>query len=159
VSVQDEQRTVPDVVRTTRPLFARPAYLGLVLAGGAIGTAVRSALETRFGAAPGQWPWPTFTINVSGALLLGLLLTTLNRTGPDEGWRRNSRLLLGTGVMGGYTTYSSFVVEADQLVDVGRPGLALAYATLSILLGTAGALAGVLVGRRVTRRLHPAGAS
>ena len=125
----------------------------VVFAGGVLGTAVRAALESALPAQPGGWPWTTFAINVSGSFLLGLLLETLSRRGPDAGLRRYLRLGLGTGVMGGYTTYSTFAVEAVRLLGLGGGAVfvGLGYALGSVLLGLAAAFAGMWVATRWSR--------
>jgi fluoride exporter len=87
----------------------------------------------------------TLAVNLLGALLLGALLEALARRGPDTGRRRLLRLGLGTGVLGGFTTYSTLAVETATLPTA----LAVAYLAASVLLGAAAALAGVLLGRRV----------
>jgi CrcB protein len=130
----------------------RPAWLGVILLGGTAGTAVRAALEAAYPAMPGQWPWTTFWINVSGALILGVLLEVLAETGPDRGWRRGLRLGVGTGVMGGYTTYSTFAVETLQLARSGAWLIGLGYALGSVLLGLLCAFAGARGARRLLRR-------
>jgi fluoride exporter len=125
----------------------------VVLVGGAIGTAARAALESAFPAQPGGWPWTTFAINVTGSFLLGLLLETLSRRGPDAGLRRYLRLGLGTGVMGGYTTYSTFAVETVRLLGLGGGAVVvgLGYALGSVVLGLAAAFAGMWVAARWPR--------
>ena len=125
----------------------------VVLAGGAVGTAVRAALESAFPAEPGGWPWATFSINLTGSFLLGLLLETLSRRGPDAGLRRYLRLGLGTGVMGGYTTYSTFAVETVRLLGLGGGAMfvGLGYALGSVTLGLAAAFAGMWVAARWSR--------
>ncbi|MFT4294952.1 MAG: CrcB family protein [Micropruina sp.] len=125
----------------------------VVLVGGAVGTAVRAALESAFPAQPGGWPWATFAINLTGSFLLGLLLETLSRRGPDAGLRRYLRLGLGTGVMGGYTTYSSFAVESVRLLGLGGGAIVvgIGYALGSVALGLAAAFAGMWVATRWSR--------
>ena len=136
---------MPGLGRLRLPV--RPAWLGLILVGGTAGTAVRGWLEGSFAAAAGQWPWTTFWINLSGALLLGLLLEVLAGSGPDRGWRRGLRLGLGTGFLGGYTTYSTFAVETFQLLDGGAVLIGLGYSVGSVLLGFLAATAGARLAR------------
>lgn len=124
----------------------------LVLAGGSMGTFARWWLESRFGAPPGAWPWATFWINLSGAFLLAVLLDALAATGEDVGWRRHVRLGVGTGVLGGYTTYSTFAVEAVELGRAGSIGLMLLYGAGSVLLGLGLAYAGGWGIRHLLRR-------
>ncbi|OLT46184.1 camphor resistance protein CrcB [Cellulosimicrobium sp. CUA-896] len=128
------------------------ALAGVVAAGGAVGATARALLESAFPAQPGAWPWATFWINVVGSFLLGALLETLVRTGPDQGVRRAVRLGVGTGVLGGFTTYSTFVVEVERLASGGHLGLGAAYAVVSVVLGIAAAAGGFAVATAVLRR-------
>lgn len=128
----------------------RGSKTAVVFVGGALGTAIRAALEAAFPAQPGGWPWATFLINVSGAFVLGLLLETLSRRGPDAGARQLVRLGLGTGVMGGYTTYSTFAVETVRLIGTGAVLAGFGYAVGSVVLGLAAALAGSRLAARLT---------
>lgn len=114
-----------------------------MFAGGAVGALARVGLATVLPGPLDGWPWATMTANLSGALLLGFLLGLL-RDVPGVDW---AKPLLGTGVLGGYTTFSTLSVEALLLVDLGRPGAAVAYAAssaiaglLAVWLGTVGAL-------------------
>lgn len=131
------------------PATLRPALVGWVVLGGMAGTTLRDQLGHMFPATPGGWPWTTFAINVSGAFLLGLLLTALSASGPDEGARRAARLGVGTGVVGGYTTYSSFMVESVSLVGGGHGFVALVYDAASLVAGFAAAFAGTMLGALV----------
>jgi fluoride exporter len=128
------------------------ALAGVVALGGAVGASARALLESTFPAQPGAWPWTTFWINVVGSFLLGTLLETLVRTGPDEGARRAVRLGCGTGVLGGFTTYSTFVVEVERLASGGHLGLGAAYAVVSVVLGVAAAAGGFAVATAILRR-------
>ena len=126
----------------TRPIHLRWRYLSLVALGGAIGTAVREIVAEMFPAVDGV-SWSIFWINIVGALLLGLLLEALSHRGPDYGHRRTLRLLLGTGVLGGFTTYSA-LAEATAALFLDGHGLAgTGYALLTVVSGaiaTAGGL-------------------
>lgn len=115
----------------------------LVLAGGTLGTLARAALVAVAEPDPGAWPWATFGVNVVGSFLLGVLVAVLVGRGAGERWR----LALGTGVLGGFTTYSTFIVEVDRLVADGHLTLAGGYALGSVVLGIAAAALGVVVGR------------
>lgn len=132
----------------TRPRAAHldPRLVVLVLIGGAAGTLARALLEDAYPAEPGQWPWTTFAINVSGSFLLGLLVSLIAARGDDTGSRRRLRLALGTGVLGGFTTYSTFIVEVDVLVRDGHVGLGAAYAVGAVVLGVVAAALGVILG-------------
>jgi len=148
------------VAPVARPLFTRPGLLALVWWGGAIGTLLRHAIEQAIPVAPGQWPWATFGINVSGSFVLGALLGGLARSGPDHGWRRTARLGVGTGFCGGFTTYSTFIVEVDTLARGGWAATGAAYALVSVVLGVAAALTGMRLMRRIPmpRRMSRAAA-
>lgn len=133
-----------DASSQARPLHASPVALLLVLIGGAIGTAGRASLAEAFPPADGGWPWVTFAVNVVGSFLLGVLVAVVS--GREVGQLRYVRPALGAGVLGGFTTYSTFAVEVDRLVSGGAIGLGLVYAGLSVVLGVLAAAVGVVVG-------------
>ncbi|UEJ83863.1 CrcB family protein [Brachybacterium halotolerans subsp. kimchii] len=148
--------TAPDVLlpARVRPLHLRPSSIALVLIGGTLGTAAREALTL---AVPelGGVPIALFAINLAGAFLLGILLEALARSGPDQGVRRALRLCVGTGVMGGFTSYSSLALAVDQLMADGRALVGVAFGLVSVVLGVLFAAAGILAAsRRTSRRPH-----
>jgi CrcB protein len=128
-----------------------PRWLGLIFLGAAVGTTARSLLQSAYPTGAGEWPLATFWINVGGSLLLGALLEGIAESGRDNGWRRGLRLGLGTGVMGGFTTYSTFSVETVLLLRSGQWWLGVGYALASVIAGVAGALLGVRLVRWSTR--------
>lgn len=118
--------------------------LGLISAGGVTGSLARYRLDEAFPHQPGEWPWATWSINVGGCLLLGVLMALISEL---EKGQRTLRPLLGVGVLGGFTTFSTAVVEVQQLVGIGAAGTGLAY-----LGGTvAAALVAVTAGSALTR--------
>ena len=126
---------------------ARPvALLGLVVLGGALGAAGRAALvlPIEAGSGPTAVAALTLGINVVGSLLLGLVVGVLGSGSP------RLRAFLGTGVLGGFTTYSAFAVQVVRLAD-GDARIALVVATASLLLGVVGAALGLGIGRRFAR--------
>ncbi|WP_144712446.1 CrcB family protein [Curtobacterium pusillum] len=127
-----------------RPPHLRWRYLGLVALGGAIGTAVRALLAEAF-PAHDDISWTILGINVVGAFCLGLLLEALAHRGPDRGRRRTLRLFVGTGVLGGFTTYSTLADDTAQLLVAGRWGAGTGYALLTVALGLLAVTAGVLL--------------
>jgi fluoride exporter len=141
----------PDPPRAGRPAHLHWRYVGLVALGGTLGTAARFALTETVPA----WhdvPVATFAVNVVGAFLLGVLLADLARRGRDEGTRRAVRLLVGTGFLGGFTTYSSLAVDTDALLRSGYAGLAVGYAVTTVVVGALAAAAGIrFASRRQTR--------
>lgn len=128
-----------------------PAWLALILLGATAGTAARAGLEAAFAPGAGQWPWVTFWINVLGSFALGGLLEGLSGAGPDVGVRRWLRLGLGTGLLGGFTTYSTFAVETVLLLRSGNWVAGVTYASASVLAGLAAALLGVRLVRGAKR--------
>lgn len=113
--------------------------LAAVAVGGMVGASGRYGLNRLLPYALGEWPWATLLTNVSGCLLIGVLLGTITRIGREH---RLVRPFLGVGVLGGYTTFSTYAVDAFGLITAGRWGLALLYlvgtavaATLAVLLG------------------------
>ncbi len=153
MEVTDEHARKSPPAQRPHPLHGRPSFLLLALLGGAVGTTVRAWLEGAFPASPGAWPWTTFGINLGGSFLLGLLQEALSRSGPDEGWRRRVRVGVGTGVIGGFTTYSTFIVEVDLLVRGGSTWTGAAYAVVSVVVGLGCALAGILLAQVASTRV------
>lgn len=125
-----------------------PRLVALVAAGGTAGVLSRDLLTRATGDT--SWPVATFAINLSGAFLLGLLLASLRRRGPDAGRLRHARLLLGTGVLGGFTTYSALAVGAVELARDDRLAAAAAYAVGTVVLGLVAVALGAAAGRRGT---------
>ncbi|KHK95830.1 membrane protein [Microbacterium mangrovi] len=134
-----------------RPLHLRGTAIGLVVLGGAVGTLLRYLLSLVIPSWQGM-PLGIFVVNVSGAFVLGWLLEALSRSGPDEGRRRTARLLVGTGVLGGYTTYSTFAVDTDGLLLTAQFGPSALYGLATVLVGAAASVAGIAVGAAVARR-------
>jgi CrcB protein len=126
--------------------------LPLIFAGGGLGSAARWGLEAAFASPPGTFPWCTMAINASGSLLLGALLAGLGAPARVTPARRLTRACLGTGVLGGFTTYSAFALEAVELIAAGRAWLAAAYVAASVGVGVAAALAGGAAVRATQRR-------
>ena len=123
-------------------------YLAAAL-GGALGALGRWGIAEALPRDPDGWPWATLLVNLTGCLVLGLLIGLVFARSPDSPWLRP---FLGTGVLGGFTTFSAFAVETVQLTDAGRPGLAAAYVAVSVAGGVAAAALGALAGRYPARR-------
>lgn len=122
--------------------------MAAVALGGALGAPARHAVAelTPTSSPVGSFPWATFVVNVTGALLLGFVLVLVLERFPPT---RYVRPLVATGFLGSYTTYSAFALETVQLVDEGESGIALAYVVGSVLVG----LAAVWIGVRVAHGL------
>src|ERR1700753_3941340 len=91
-----------------------------IFAGGAFGGAARAGLPTVMASDPGRWPWPTFIVNIVGAFLLGYFATRLLERLPVSSYRRP---LLGTGLCGGLTTFSTMQVETIKMLEHHLYGL------------------------------------
>jgi CrcB protein len=119
--------------------------LAAIFAGGCIGAVLRALAGDALPHHPGAWPWATLLVNVAGAFLLGLLITRLQERLPPSTYRRP---LLGTGLCGALTTFSTMQVELLDLVDDRHASLAVAYAATSLGAGFAAVWAGTAVARR-----------
>lgn len=119
--------------------------LAAIFVGGALGALARAALATLTVPDPARWPWPTFTVNIVGAFLVGYFTTRLLERLPLSSYRRP---LLGTGLCGGLTTFSTMQVETVKMLEHGHWTLAASYTLVSLILGfLAVHLATVLVRR------------
>lgn len=119
---------------------ALPAAYGAVAAGGAVGATLRWAVGASYDVAPGDWPWPTLFVNVLGCLLVGAASVRVER-----GSLRWDAIV--TGLLGGFTTMSSFAVELNDLVDVDRADIAVTYGAVTLAAGV-----GAVVLGQVARR-------
>jgi fluoride exporter len=136
----------------SRPHHLDPLLVGVVAVGGALGTLARFGVIHVLHPAPNGLPLATLTENLLGAFLLGALLESLLRAGPENRTRRVLRLGLGTGVMGGFTTYSSLALEVRNLWADGSAGLAAAYGIGSVVVGFFTCVLGVALAGAVARR-------
>lgn len=131
-----------------------PTFLAsslLVALGGAAGAWLRyivSRLWTQAlgPVAAGAFPWATLSVNLAGSLAMGLLAGWLARHGSHG---EGVRLLLGVGVLGGFTTFSAFSLEVVLLASRGAIGMAAIYAALSLAAGIGGLLLGLATMRGV----------
>lgn len=122
-------------------------HIALVALGGAIGATARylaSALALRV-TGP-DWPWGTFSVNIIGSALMGFLAGWLAFK-VDGG--TNWRLFLGTGVLGGFTTFSAFSLEAALMIEKKAYSQAATYALGSLALGVAALFVGLILARKV----------
>ncbi|TDE88815.1 CrcB family protein [Occultella glacieicola] len=141
----------------SRPAHRDPRFLAVVALGGAAGTLARYGLGHLLPHDDGL-PVATAVENLLGAFALGLLLEALVRRGAETRTRRLLRLGLGTGMLGGFTTFSSLALEVQQLLADGQVALGLGYGLGSVVLGLAACLAGVaLAGARHRRRAAGSG--
>jgi fluoride exporter len=126
--------------------------LGVIAIGGGIGALGRYGLAQLLPTRPGEFPWGTFVTNVFGCLLIGVLMAVITEVGTVH---RLVRPFLGVGILGGFTTFSTYAVEIHGLLRPGTVGLAFAY-----LAGTyVGAMLAVVAGVSATRALFRTGAT
>jgi fluoride exporter len=123
--------------------------IAAIFAGGATGTLLRAALAEAFPHPATAWPWPTFAVNIVAAFLLGYFVTRLQERLPLSAYRRP---LLGTGVCGGLSTFSTMQVEILKMISGGAWGLAAGYTAASIAAGYAAIHLATAVVRRVRVR-------
>jgi CrcB protein len=124
----------------------------LAALGGALGALARWAVAEALPHSPGAWPWSTLLINLTGCLLLGALFAVLAARVPEPSWVRP---FVGVGVLGGYTTYSTFAVEIVDLTRGGAAVTAVAYLLLSVVGGVLAVALGAVTARRVVGEAHP----
>ncbi|MET7876466.1 fluoride efflux transporter FluC [Micromonospora profundi] len=139
-----EPRTDPDVdlrvPADRRELAVHPlAVLAAIAAGGVLGALARAGLQHAAPHPPTGFPWATFAVNLSGCLLIGVLMAALGHLG---GGHPLARPFLGVGVLGGFTTFSTYAVDVQQAIVAGAPGTAVTYLAATVF----GALAAVAVG-------------
>jgi fluoride exporter len=121
--------------------------LAAVFVGGAIGALCRGLLAEAYPAPAPSWPWVTFAVNLIGAFLLGYFATRLQERLPLSSYRRP---LLGTGLCGGLTTFSTMQVELLGMIDTRHFELAVGYAAASV----AGGYAAVHLATAMVRRVR-----
>lgn len=119
--------------------------MAAVFVGGALGSVARAGVAELAAPDPARWPWPTFAVNIVGALLLGYFTTRLLERLPLSSYRRP---LLGTGLCGGLTTFSTMQVETLRMIEHHHYGLAIGYTVASLVAG----LAAVHVATALVRR-------
>jgi CrcB protein len=129
---------------------ADPRELVAIFAGGFAGAIARVELSEALPFSSRHWPWATFIVNVVGAVLLGYLITRLQERLPVSAYRRP---LLGTGLCGALTTFSTLQLELLRMLEAGVVGLALAYVLISLAAG----LLGVWLTTNVVRRARLTG--
>ena len=120
----------------------------LAALGGVLGALARWAVAGVLPGSPGGWPWATLLVNLTGCLLIGVLLAVLLARFPSSPWLRP---FLAVGVLGGYTTWSTFAVEVVVLVEDGRAALAAGYVVASVVGGVLAVVAGLVAGRAAVR--------
>ncbi|MBL1098088.1 fluoride efflux transporter CrcB [Streptomyces coffeae] len=121
------------------------AVVGAVAVGGGIGATARYGASLLWPTPAAAFPWTTLLVNTVGCALIGLLLVLV-----DEVWgaHRLLRPFFGTGVLGGFTTFSTYAVDFKRLLDAGRAATGLLYLAGTLLAAMAAVWAGVVATRR-----------
>ena len=121
-------------------LPAVPIAILAVAVSGALGALARWGLDEWFEARSGLFPWGIFVVNISGAFLVGFLVTWMEPRFEDVTWLRTGVLV---GFLGAYTTFSTFSLDTYRLLDAGHVGTALANALGTLGLGLVAVWAGI----------------
>lgn len=129
-----------------RLLAGRGDVLLAIAAGGGLGSLARWSVAEALPHDDGTFAWGTFTANVSGALLLGVLMALMADVLAHT---RRVRPFLGVGVLGGYTTFSAYMLDARDQLAAGRPEVALAYVGSTLAFGLLAVWVGLVLGRSV----------
>ena len=124
------------------------SVLGAIAVGGGFGALARYGLTQLLPTPPGHFPWATFTTNVLGCLLIGVLMVLITEVRPAH---RLVRPFLGVGVLGGFTTFSTYAVEIRELLRPGTVGVAFAYLAGTLVAALLAVLAGTWATRSLTR--------
>ncbi|MGW0932602.1 fluoride efflux transporter FluC [Streptomyces sp. NPDC002644] len=127
--------------------------IAVIALGGAIGASARYAATLRWPAAADAFPWAVFWVNVVGCALMGAV-TVLATEGPRTP-HPLLRPFLGTGVLGGFTTFSAYALDAHRLDEAGERPLALLYLGGTLAAAMAAVLLGAVAGRRALSRRPP----
>ncbi|MFF9507012.1 fluoride efflux transporter FluC [Streptomyces sp. NPDC014724] len=124
----------------------------MVSLGGTIGASARYGASLLWPTAPGGFPWTTLTVNVVGCAVIGVFMVVI---GDVWAAHRLVRPFFGTGVLGGFTTFSTYAVDIERLVAHGRPGPGLAYLGLTLFAALAAVWSAVWATRRVLAWRQP----
>jgi fluoride exporter len=151
LSPASELSPAPRRPRRLAPPRADRREVAAIFVGGALGTLARAALAEAFPGSATSWPWPTFAVNIVAAFLLGYFVTRLQERLPLSSYRRP---LVGTGLCGGLSTFSTMQVEIVKMLDAHAWGLAAGYAAATIAAGYAAIQLATAVVRRVRVRVR-----
>jgi CrcB protein len=139
-------------VRYRRQIRSQPwDIIGVIAAGGCLGAAARFGIGVGWPAPPGTLPWATFVINTLGCALIGVLMVPLTEI---WGAHRLVRPFLGTGVLGGFTTFSTYAVDIQHLVTAGAARVGLLYMAATPVAALAAVWAAVVVTRAILKGGH-----
>lgn len=124
------------------------SVLAAIAAGGAIGAVTRWGIGVALPPGDTGFPWATFLINVSGCALIGVLMVLVTDVFPH---RRLLRPFAGVGVLGGFTTFSTYIVDIERRLTGGAAVVALVYLVVTVVAALAAAYGGIVVTRAAVR--------
>jgi fluoride exporter len=139
----------PVEIRVRRRARVHGPALGVVALGGGLGALGRYGLTVLLPTPPGGFPWATFVINVLGCLLIGVLMVLVTEVYAAH---RLVRPFLGIGVLGGFTTFSTYALDIHSLLAPGTVAVAFAYLAGTLVAAVLAVLAGTWATRAVTGR-------
>ena len=143
----DSDVTIGDDVPS--PPRIRLGVLGAVAAGGALGALARKMLAEAIPSQGADFPWATIVTNVTGCFLIAVLMVLVVERWPE---RHLVRPFFGTGIIGSFTTFSTYAVDTRVLLAAGHPGTAAAYVASTLVVGLAAVVAGLSLTERVIGR-------
>ncbi|WP_330268868.1 fluoride efflux transporter CrcB [Streptomyces griseorubiginosus] len=150
--------TAPESLRAPARPPRQSAWQGqapvvaVVALGGALGATARYALALHWPVQPGGFPWATFWTNVVGCAVIGVFMVVITDVWAAH---RLVRPFFGTGVLGGFTTFSTYAVDIQRLVDHGRPATGLAYLAATLLAALTAVWLTSTAARRVLKWRQP----
>ncbi|MFE5025862.1 fluoride efflux transporter CrcB [Streptomyces sp. NPDC056656] len=132
--------------RRRAALRAQGPVVAVVSLGGALGACARYGAALLWPTSPGAFPWTTMWVNALGCFVIGVFMVIISDVWAAH---RLVRPFFGTGVLGGFTTFSTYAVDIQQLVDAGRAPTGLIYLAATLLAALAAVGLGVALTRRV----------
>ncbi|MEU9882109.1 fluoride efflux transporter CrcB [Streptomyces phaeochromogenes] len=142
----DEPAGLPAPARRPSVWRGQGPVVAVVSVGGALGASARYGATLLWPTHTGGFPWTTFWVNVVGCFVIGAFMVVIT-----EAWaaHRLVRPFFGTGVLGGFTTFSTYAVDIQRLVDTGHPRTALAYLAATLVAALAAVWLAVTAARRI----------
>ncbi|MFE7237517.1 fluoride efflux transporter CrcB [Streptomyces sp. NPDC057580] len=145
-------RIAPVPGQRTRRSKGQGPVLGVIALGGAAGATARYGASLIWVTPPGGFPWTTLVVNVLGCAVIGVFMVLISDVWAAH---RLVRPFFGTGVLGGFTTFSTYAADIERLVDSGRARTGIAYLGLTLLAALAAVWSAVWVTRRVLAWRQP----
>lgn len=137
-------QALPEQRRKRRP--GQGPVIAVVAVGGAVGACARYGLALAWPTAPDAFPWTTLAVNAVGCAVIGVFMVVITDVWAAH---RLVRPFFGTGVLGGFTTFSTYATDVQRLADGGHPRTALAYLALTVVAAMASVWAAAAATRRV----------